>query len=682
MNREYGTTIKHLLALCFSPLSLSSAYAQSDPSDDNSGIDTVVVVGRPSKGLDRVNRKNLAGAYDITTREQLEFAHPDDTLELFNKTPGVYVMRYNQGIVNTNLGIRGFAADGVTPHAKFLIDGIPANLHNGFPELDQMFPMAIDSIAAYKGTSDVRYGTYNIAGNFNVYSRSDEAVELQATYGSFDSFELQSYVGSRFNRLTQNLFAGYRQTSGYRSHNDLQKYAVSGRWFYETNDSGQLGFIVRFSGYDGDSPGYLTRDEARTNPRSSAPYANQDGGDKTIQSYSFHFEQGFLDDTLNLNAKAYLQDFERERWVRFSEEGSLQDRFDDQRHVGIISQLTWDATLNLRVSAGFDYEDQDNIEQRFGTIGQTRLRDSSNFSRNFDFEFRSYGGYINVEHQLFDRVRWNAGLRGDYLDGAFASLSRNENDEFIETERDIRDFDFILQPKFNVFVDVINNLTLFGHYGRSFQHPFGSALYTAADSTSDLDISINDGWEAGAKWSHQTADLRLSYWLQLASDEYASIDGTLQNVGETERHGIEVAASWTILESLSVWGNFSYTVSNINRSTDIETEGNRLRGVPDYTLSAGARYSFTPYLFVQTHIDGQGSYYVNELNAGETYGEYLIVSADAGFETETDRVSFQANNLFDQFYEYVFDFSSDGTATIHSPGDGINFNISYTRKFM
>jgi iron complex outermembrane receptor protein len=36
----------------------------------------------------------------------------------------------------------------------------------------------------------------------------------------------------------------------------------------------------------------------------------------------------------------------------------------------------------------------------------------------------------------------------------------------------------------------------------------------------------------------------------------------------------------------------------------------------------------------------------------------------------------QATNLFDRYYEYVFDFSENGTGTVHSPGDGRAFGVS------
>ena len=59
----------------------------------------------------------------------------------------------------------------------------------------------------------------------------------------------------------------------------------------------------------------------------------------------------------------------------------------------------------------------------------------------------------------------------------------------------------------------------------------------------------------------------------------------------------------------------------------------------------------------------------------------MLANAQAGWANDNHRVQLQANNLFDSFYEYVFDFSEDGTATIHAPGAGVNVNVSYTRLF-
>jgi iron complex outermembrane receptor protein len=181
-------------------------------------------------------------------------------MELLTKVPGTYLSRFNQGIINTDVSIRGFAGDGSNPHVKLLIDGIPSNLHAGYPEMDQLFPLGIGSVQAFKGTSDSHHGLYNIAGNYSLTSRADVGeTEVEATAGSYDTRELQAYTGLAAGKLTQNYFAGYREAEGYRDHTDLRKFVASGRWAYDISEDTTLALITRIAGYEGDAPGYLSR---------------------------------------------------------------------------------------------------------------------------------------------------------------------------------------------------------------------------------------------------------------------------------------------------------------------------------------------------------------------------------------------------------------------------------------
>ena len=372
--------------------------------------------------------------------------------------------------------------------------------------------------------------------------------------------------------------------------------------------------------------------------------------------------------------------FERQRWVRFSEAGSLQERFDDQIQTGVISTLTWLPLEDWAFIVGFDFKDEDVIEQRFGTIGQSRLRDTSNVIRNFDYDLRTYGGFVSVENTLFDRIRWSAGLRIDYFFGDFASTDAEGN----QTTADIVDFGAILQPKINLIIGIIEGCPCLPTTGEVFKVHSALRCTTRPAPRESQEVSINDGWETGVRWSPGYGlSLRVSYWQQLASNEFVAIDGDLRNVGETDRAGIEAGLTWYMLEQLYLWGNFSWTTTDIANPGDAspDTVGNRLRSIPDFTTSFGARYDITENFFAALHVDGQGSYYVNERNLGGRFGDYLIAHIGAGFQTENDRVQVQVNNLFDSFYEYVFDFSDDGSATIHSPGAGINASLSYTRTF-
>jgi iron complex outermembrane receptor protein len=644
-----------------------ATYASNVYADEKA-IETIVVIGE-QENLPEVN---LVGSVDVLSAEELSYEHVNDTLELFNKAPGVNIARYNQGIINNDIAIRGFAGDGVTPHAKLLIDGIPANFHNGYTELDQLFPIAISSIAMFKGTSDPRYGILNLAGNYNVYTKQDDEKFVTLNLGSFNTQEVQAYAGFSNKNLSHSYSAGYRTNEGYRDNTDLEKYSLTGNWQWELDNDRNIQIIARHSGYEGDSAGYLTEEQARENPEQQASFASQDGGDKEINHLSGHWDQSFSDVT-TWSAKIYVQTFERERWVRFSEAGSLGNRYDDQTHWGFISTLNHQLDDFWSIEWGLDYEFQDVLEQRFGTIDQMRLRDTSNVVRDRAYDYISHGTYVQLAHSPSEKLNWNLAVRLDQLDGDFTNQDTNE-------KRDMFDFGTIVQPKLNIVYSLLDELNLFANYGRSFQHPIGISAYQAADTTS-RDVSVNDGIEFGAKLNPTDAlNLRISFWQQKASDEFIDVDGNSLNVGKTDRNGFDIAFNGDLANNWSYWGNYSQINTKIIRasSSAVDTQDNELRSIPEFVASIGLNYQATPNLVTRLHLNAQGDYYVNEANLGGKYGGYEILNVSARYDTDWGNIQLQINNLTDEFYEYVYDSSADGTFTIHSPGDGVNGNISVT----
>ncbi|MDO9052281.1 MAG: TonB-dependent receptor [Methylotenera sp.] len=651
------------VSLLFAPL----VYAET--KNNAIQLDSVAVIGKHE--LLNIDR-SLAGSVDVITRDELEYEHVTDTLELYTKAPGVVLSRYNQGIINTDISIRGFAGDGSTPHAKLLVDGIPSNLHNGYNEMDYLFPTNIQSIQVFKGTSDPASGVFATAGNYKVETRKDNGKQLQASFGSFDTKELQGYFGDKQGDLTQNYALGYRAGKGYRDHTDIEKIALSARWQYDFEKS-SLALSTKYGKYNAfEAPGYLSKDEARRNPRRSADFANQDDGEKEFKHISLHYDYFFNEDT-DLSLKAYSQGFERERNVRFSASQLLvENRFDDQNMQGIIAKLNWRINQNWTLQTGYDIEKQKVLEQRFrGT--QTR--------RDFDFDFETQGAFVQLENTPTNWLRWNVALRADRLDG---DVNRAFVVNGAATNRRMFDFGTIMQPKLNVFANITDTQTVFANYGRSFQHPFGGDAFTTGNKNA-RDVAINDGWELGLKSNWAKLNTRVSYWQQDAQDEFVVIDGTGQNVGETERKGLDASFDITFNEQWSIWGNVSKVFTEITNASTANQNftGNDLRGIPDHTASVGLQYTYSDKLVARVHVDRQGAYYLNEANIGGKYGAYTLTHANVDYKTSWGTVSLQANNIFNKFYEYVFDQNliSSVVDSIHSPGAGRNFTLSATMDF-
>lgn len=643
---------------------------QTDETAASVELDSVVVLGKKEQVT--TTDKGLAGSVDVITREELEYEHVTDTLELFSKTPGVVLSRYSQGIVNTEVSIRGFSGDGETPNAKVLVDGIPSNLFSGLSELDYLFPTNIQSAQVFKGTSDATTGLFATAGNYKVETRKDVGKQLQFGYGSFQTREMQGYYGEKQGDFTQNYAIGYRKGNGFRDHTENEKIALSGRWQMDFEQS-SLALSAKYGKYNSpEAPGYMSKQQARDDRRGVAPNALNDSGEKEFKHLSLHYDYFFNND-VDLSLKTYWQNFDRERSVRFIGSPGVENRQEDQTSTGLIAKLNWKINPQWSFETGYDIEHQEVSEfrQRLTTI-----------RRDAKYDFTAQGIYAKFENTPLDWLRWNMAYRVDRLSSDPKNRFVNNGTTLVTT---LLDDQTIVQPKFNVFANLSAQQTLFANAGRSFQTPTGTDLNTRG-GTVPVDVAINDGWEIGLKsaW-HTDLNTRFSYWQQKADDEFINIDGTRRLLGATRRQGVDASFDYKLNDALSFWGNVSRVYAKIEESNvqNPEFRGNNIRSIPSYTASLGLQFVPNADWIARIHIDSQGDYYINESNRGGKYGGYTLTNANIDYKTSWGRVSLLANNIFDRYYEYVFDFNSNGSAggVNFAPGAGRNFMLTATLDY-
>ncbi|WP_029149104.1 TonB-dependent receptor [Methylophilus sp. 5] len=632
-------------------------------------LDTIVVLGK--QAVLNVD-KGLAGSVDVITRDELEYEHVTDTLELFSKTPGVVLSRFSQGIVNTEISIRGFSGDGETPNAKLLVDGIPSNLFSGLSELDYLFPTNIQSIQVFKGTSDASTGLFATAGNYKVETRKDAGKQLQFGYGSFNTREMQGYYGEKQGNFSQNYAIGYRKGNGYRDHTENEKIALSGRWQLDFEQA-TLALSAKYGQYNSpEAPGYMPKALARAHPTAVAANALNDSGEKEFKHLSLHYDYFFNND-VDLSLKTYWQNFDRERNVRFVGSPGVESRFEEQTSTGLIAKLNWKINPQWALESGYDIEHQavSEFRQRLTTI-----------RRDADYDFTAQGIYAKLENTPLDWLRWNIAYRVD-------RLNSEPNNRFVRNGTTLvtsmLDDQTIVQPKFNLFANVNAQQTVFINAGRSFQTPTGVDLNTFG-GTVPVKVAINDGWELGLKsaWGHDL-NSRVSYWQQKANNEFINIDGTRQLIGATRRQGLDASFDYKLNDAWSIWGNVSKVYAKIDEPDALHPnfQGNRIRGIPDHTASVGMQFTPNTDWIARLHIDRQGAYYVNESNQGGKYGAYTLTNANIDYKTNWGRVSLLANNIFDKYYEYVYDFTSTGALNQlnFAPGAGRNFMLTATVDF-
>ncbi|WP_405630206.1 TonB-dependent receptor [Pseudoalteromonas sp. Ld20] len=662
-----STRISPINIALLSCLSFSTiAFADDEQNKDSTlFIGDVIEVHGQSNGAKDVQ---LVGSVDVVNRDQLQNEHVNITVDLFTKIPGVYFSRFNQGVVSTDVAMRGFNGEGSMPHTKLLIDGIPSNLHVGLGEMDALFPMEVESIEVVKGNQDARYGLHNLAGNINMTSRRDDAKEVEFLAGSFDTYEAQGYFGDVNNGFSQHYFIGVRDTKGYRDHSALEKHTFSGKWFYQPSNNTELGVIARYFDYEADAPGYLTEQEAHRDSTQSADYAQNDSGDKQTRHLSMHLDHAF-DPVWQLSVKSYIQQFDRHRYLQYTASSAQQERLEKDRQYGAVATLSATFSPIWLLSMGLDYQAQDNSNERFVTVKKVRQKQF----RNWDFDYNNYGGFTQLQYRG-ERLLISGGLRFDGFSGdLFDGIS--------EQYKTINDEGITLQPKFNVLYEMTDRLNLFANYGVSFQAPTGSKAYINEQS-SGFDFSKNYGFETGAKWQlFDWLNTRLSVWQQDAKDELTpKTDGSggFENIGETKRKGWDLALSADINTQWSGFASYTRQEAKLVEPGEakIAQKGNWLLGVPEFTATAGIIYRPVNKLKVSLFGHFQGDYYVSNVIQDKQYGDYKLVDLAFDYDLGWGNAGLRINNLFDSYSDYVY---LVGDETIHSPTDGraINFSVSY-----
>lgn len=665
-----------LFALPLAASSVCAAEGPSSPVDTSFAVGEVVVTAQRSAGSTDVVVTSIdrLGA-DVAQRANVNYAW-----ELVGRLPGVLVTNFNQGAVSGKFSFRGFNGEGEINAVKLLIDGIPSNSNDGnMPFIDQVFPLDLAGIEVVRGTSDPRYGLHAIAGSANMQTRiGGTYAEARLAGGSFGTYEGQVSAGLETGKFSQNYLVAHRKAAGYREHGDFDRTSIAGKWFYQPTEQLRLGFIARHYRSDAEEPGYLTFADSRRDPRMTNAYNVTDGDQREIQHYSFHLDAALFDN-VDIAAKAYKNVFHDDRYVKFSAGASQQRRVTNEDHHGVMGAVRFRTEIGgmgVQAEVGGDKQWQDDESLRFTAVNRVPTAQT----RNQQFALEVGGLYGQVTLQPTDWLAITPAWRVDWVDGHFRNGLNG-------TTAPINDYGAISQPKLSVSVTPAQGFTLYGNYGKSFQIGLASGAYLIPPRTTNLDPSINEGWEFGLKYAPSVAfEGRLAAWEQTATGEIKrklnDPLGDSENVGGTRRHGVDLQVSGRPVEALSLWGALSWQKATIT-TPDPATpayRGHDIDHVPNWLWSGGVDYVPQRDWRVSLWINGQTDYWLTNANstAQGKFGDFTSVNAEVAWQaTAKIDLSLAVKNLTDQYYEYAW---FDGAQTLHSPAEGRGFMASVRVK--
>ncbi len=648
--------------------SVASAQDQSFATPSGSSIFVLGDLTVTGKQTGPLATPSVLTSVDMLDASIVEKQNVDTGWELFRYAPGVQLTDFNQGTTSGKLSFRGFNGEGEINAVKFLIDGIPSNSNDGnMPYIDLLFPLDINYIEVVRGTNDPRYGLYNIAGNVNIntYIGGDHSA-ARASYGSYNSADLQIAKGIKLGNFTQDYFVAYRQSDGYRDHSELEKFSLAGKWFYNWGGGSRIGFIARHHQNDAQEPGYLTFAQSRDNPEQSLPFSVTDGGEREISQYSLHLDTQ-PSTKLAWSTKAYVNRFDDTRFIKFSAGVSQQERVTEEQHYGALTTLTFRPTVawakEFALEGGLDVQKQNNQSKRYLTIERARQSQT----RDQDFELEAYGAFLQAVIKPTDKLKLVPAIRVDKVDGEFTN-------KLTGATFDVNDYGLIKQPKISAVFSPTDAYSVYANWGRTFQVGVGASTYLIPPRVTDLDPSINDGWELGVKLNPvRWIEARIAYWQQEASGEERrrlnDPSNESDNIGETKRRGVDFQIDVRPGEKWNLWLAYARQKSTITKPDPSApaTQGNEIDHVPHYIFTGGIGYQATPKLNLSLTANGHGDYFLERTNATGKFGGHYLINAGLSYQiTKAITLDFQVKNLTDRYWEYVW---HDGTQSLHSPGD-------------
>jgi len=658
------------------------ALAASGSADDSTLTLGAVNVSGAATGP--LATTSVLSSVDILGGDIIESLPVTYSWELFQRTPGVTLTEFGQGTTSGKISFRGFNGEGEVNAVKLLIDGIPSNSNDGnMPFMDMIFPLDIDSIEVVRGTSDPRYGLNNIAGNVNINTRlGGNYSKARVRLGNYNTQELQLAKGIETSNWTQNYFFAYQKSDGYRDHADMDRFSLGGKWFYTPDDgSYRLGLIARHYETTAQEPGYLTEQNAHEHPRMTNAYNATDQGTRRMNQLSLHFDTD-LSDQLAWGAKTYLNTFDDRRWTQYWSTSAQQERDAYETQYGALTTLTYRPTVQglhaFALEGGLDVQKQQNESERYRTL--SRVRQAT--TRDQQFDFNTYGAYVQAVIQPTESLKIIPAYRVDRISGDFTNRMTGQN-------YDINDYGLIKQPKLSVVYAPWQQASLYANWGRTFQVATGAAAYKVPPRNVDLAPSLNDGWETGVKFTPaEWIDGRVAYWQQQASGEFSrrlnDPSGDSDNVGKTRRWGYDLQLNLHPDARTDLWLAYSWQYSKILEpgATYPDSKGREIDHVPHHLYSAGVDHQLTPALKLSAWMNGQSDYYLDKNNSTGSYGGYVLMNLGASYKvSETVSLDVQLKNLANRYYEYVW-YDPDGAqASLHAPGDGRALYTGVTLDF-
>ena len=668
------------LSLCL--LSSASALAQSGAA---TRLDEISVAGaggpgtlspiadelpepgetRGSLTVPSVDRQRQAvnatvGSVAFVDAKDFQNRYANTLRDVLRDVPGVYAQpRYGQEMRLSIRGsgiARGYHLRGL----ELLQDGIPINLADGSGDFYQNDPLALRSIAVYKGGNALAFGGTTLGGAVNFVTPTaytafaPNIVRFEA--GNFNTFR-ESFQVSRISGPVDALLSGtFTNSDGYRDHETTVSRNFNANIGYRIAPGVETRFYIGSYFTDQKLPGSLTLDQALTTPRKADPFAVGGNQSRRIENQrianrtSFALDSGTLNvDSWAIHSNLYhpiFQVIDQDGWT-YGVSPNWSGTFD-------IGGYRNDLLLGLRAYAGINSALRFvNVAGHRGAPTDRALQSASNyeiFGENRFWFLPEVALMTGVKAFSSNRTYSN---KGGVPGNAFGSFA-NKTYEGVN-------------PKIGLIWQPAPSVQVFGDVTRSADVPdFGDLAQFNLQGTTFVPLKLQRAWtgEVGTRGRLGRFGWDLTLYRSEIRNELVNytIDPALNipsatfNTPRSVHQGVEAAGSVDLATDLTGIGDrltFTqiYTHNDFRFVRDPVFGNNRIAGIPEDVLRSVLTYAHPSGFYLSPSVDyvpaGAFADHANTLKAPG----YALFNVQTGIDFSNGVSLFvDARNLTDERY--------------------------------
>ncbi|MCC2643659.1 MAG: putative TonB-dependent Iron(III) dicitrate transport protein FecA [Nitrospira sp.] len=590
---------------------------------------------------DQEQVKEIAGAVNVVTREEILRARPKNADEMLRRVPGVNVLdEYGQGL-RPNIGIRGMDPRR-SRNILLLLDDIPIQpALFGDASTYYMVPIErIDHIEVIKGGATVLYSPNTQGGLINFIQKRIPTIPTFSTtntFGSFNLFQSDTQYGGYFGNFGAQLGYLRRQSDGFRQRSASQLDDFTLR--FEANPDDRTRITTNISWYD----------ETTQTPGSITP--TQYRNDRTLAGKpqdEFKGQRGAIDVTASRDIDAhntakivvYGNVFERNWYIQDQNASgtllSTSTNFLRKFNVfGVMPQHQFRFSLfglDQKITSGVRYHAERLTDiTGIGTAGSKISRTTN----NADLESVAYAAYTETAIRLTDALTISPGIRWEQVNQSRETMNAIPPAALpnFKSYKTTQGLIYGTGVKYQLTSDSM----LFGHVHTTFRPPtFANAVDPTSGTTQDLsaeralssDVGLRSILVPGV--NAEVAVFRTEF-----SNQIVQQGSQFVNAGKTLMEGIESTVSLD-------WGEFVrplqgfVTRANVTllrpKSLSSATDGKDLPYAPRMTFyglvgyyhPTGASIEADALFVAQQFTDGVNTQTENALGTTGAIPSYTI----------------------------------------------------------